>query len=79
MHLQVKTSLAAPVTALCLLYTAPAAEATKYCGVERGHGGPTPCKSSGAVSCHAARAVLRRYATSKAPCEGSSCVRRQRR
>ena len=56
------------------------ARAAKGCGAYTGPGGPYAVRVlKGDVSCRTAQRVLRRYATSEHPCEGSSCVRTQRR
>lgn len=71
----------AAATALCTVALAAPAPATaaRGCGVYTGPGGPYAVRIlKGRPGCATARAVLRRYATATGPCEGSSCVRRQR-
>jgi len=55
------------------------AQAARSCGIAYNDVGPYGVAvDRGRVSCSAARRVLRRYFSSRAACEGSSCVRRQR-
>jgi len=67
------------MTAAIALLPAEPALAAKECGAYRGKGGPYAVRVlRGPVTCKTARRVLRRYATSKAPCDGSGCYRTQK-
>jgi hypothetical protein len=58
------------------LLVAPPAHASKDCGTYHGRGGPyRVVVDHGPVRCRTARRILRRYATSHAPCSGSGCYR----
>ena len=67
--------LAGLMLAITLAAPHPAGAATG-CGTFKADGAPVHAKViRGATTCATARAVLRRYLISNAPCSGSACVR----
>jgi len=75
----VRLLVVAVTVVACLGVSVSGARAARGCGTETGRGGPYHVQvKRGVVSCRTARMVLRRYATSHARCEGSSCLRVQR-